>query len=147
MLIQNKSLKISKQLTYKLLKQLTVHLQVFSWRTTHPVALKGIMKVPNQKIARRPICLSFSSSSSSSSSFFFFRQASSNLCDSQWFAHKTAAFSTEQCTSPSLVSSLKSHKVVWTAHWRTMASFATPFFFMCTHAHKSLSKLMKCIIA
>ena len=56
---------------------------------------------------------------------------------SRWFSHKTAAFSTEQRTSPSLFLCLKSHEAVWTTHWRTMASFATPFFFMCMHVHKS----------
>jgi len=35
---------------------------------------------------------------------------------------------------------LKSREANRTAHWRTMASFTTPFFFMCTHAHKLLSK-------
>ena len=32
---------------------------MFSWRTTHPVALKSIAKVPNQKITRRPKCFFF----------------------------------------------------------------------------------------
>jgi len=30
----------------------------------------------------------------------------------QWFTHKVAAFYTEQCTSPSLFTTLKSHKAV-----------------------------------
>ena len=54
MLLQKNLTKSPKQLTYKL------------WRRTHPVALKSIAKVPNQKVARRP-----KSSSSSSSSFSF----------------------------------------------------------------------------
>ena len=54
--------------------------------------------------------------------FFFFRWASSNLRDSRWFLHKTAAFSTEQCTSSSLFLGLKSHKVIRITHLRTMAS-------------------------
>jgi len=64
------------------------------------VALKCITKAPNQKVA--------SSSSSSSSS-----PSSSDglvliyLTLSRWFSHKTAAFSTEQCTSPSLFSRFK----------------------------------------
>jgi len=49
------------------------------------VALKRITKVPNQKVARRP------KSSSSSDGLV-------QICVtlSQWFLHKTAAFSTEQ---------------------------------------------------
>jgi len=41
-----KSLNISKQLTYKLLRQPTVHLQVFLWWTAHLMALKSIVKAP-----------------------------------------------------------------------------------------------------
>jgi len=66
--------------------------------TTHPVALKSIAKVPNQKVARWP--KSFSSSSSSSADGLF--QICMTL--SRWFSHKTAAFFTEQCTSPLLSS-------------------------------------------
>ena len=42
-------------------------------------------------------------------SFFFFSDGLVQICVtlSQWFSHKTAAFSTEQCTSPS-----KSHEAV-----------------------------------
>ena len=70
---------------------------MFSWRTTHPVALKSIAKVPNQKVARRPKCFSFFF-------FFFFRRASSNLRDSftivfaqnssifRWAVHQPIAF-------------------------------------------------------
>ena len=61
----------------------------------------------------------------------------------QWFSHKTAAFSNEQCTSPSgFFAGLKCDKAVWTAHWGTMASFATTIFFTCMHAHKTLSNEM-----
>ena len=96
MLIQTNSSKSPKQLTYKPLLHPTVHLRVFSWRKTHPVALKGIAKVPNQKVARRPKCFSFF--------FFFFRRASSNLRDSftmvfaqnssifHWVVHQPIAF-------------------------------------------------------
>ena len=68
---------------------------MFSWRTAHPVALKSIAKVPNQKVARRPKCFTF---------FFFFRRASSNLRDSftmvfaqnssifHWAVHRLIAF-------------------------------------------------------
>ena len=56
---------------------------------------------------------------------------------SWWFSHKTAEFYTRQCISPSLFSSLKSHKVVWTSHWRTMASLEMQFSLV--HMHKSLN--------
>ena len=62
---------------------------------------------------------------------------------SRWFSHKTAAYFTEQCTSPSLFSrfevtrgdsnrSLKNYGFLYDAI----------FFFPCTHAHKSLSNEM-----
>ena len=54
---------------------------------------------------------------------------------SQRFSHKTAALSTEQCT---FFPGLKSHEALWTAHWRTMASLAMPFFFTCTHTLSGL---------
>ena len=106
-LIQTNFSKSPKQLTHKSLQHLTVHLWVFSWRTTHPVALKCIAKVPYQKVARRPKCFSFFWSSVSSGFFFyFFRRASSNLRDSftmiftqnssifHWAVHQPIAFST-----------------------------------------------------
>ena len=51
----------------------------------HSVVLKGIAKVPSQKVARQPKCFSF---------FFFFRQASSNLLDSSTmlFAQNSSIF-------------------------------------------------------
>ena len=98
MLIQTNFSKSPKQLTYKPLLHPTVHLWVFSWRTTHPMALKSIAKVPSQKVTRRPKCFSFFF-------FFFFRRASSNLHDSftmvfaqnssifHWAVHQPIAFS------------------------------------------------------
>jgi len=64
-----------------------------SWPTACLLVQKIIAKVSNQKVTRRPKCFSF----------FFFRQASSKLCDpfTMVFA-QTAAFYTEQFTSPSL---------------------------------------------
>ena len=61
---------------------------MFSWRKTHPVALKCIAKVPNQKVTRRPKCFSFFFF------FFFFRRASSNLRESftMVFAQKSSIF-------------------------------------------------------
>ena len=60
---------------------------------------KSIAKVSNQKVARRPKHFSF---------FFLFV-----LTLSQWFSHKTAAFYTEQCTSPLLLRNFE----VFGSHW------------------------------
>jgi len=46
---------------------------------------------------------------------------------SQWFSHKTAAFYTEECTSPSHFHNFKVKEVVRTGYWRPMASLAMPF--------------------
>jgi len=55
MLIQTNNISQSpKQLPYKPLKHPIVCLWVFSWWTTHPVVLKRIAKVLNQKVPRRP---------------------------------------------------------------------------------------------
>ena len=67
---------------------------MFSWRRTHPVALNGIAKAPNQKVARQPKCFSF---------LLFFWRASSKLHDSfamvfaqnsifHWVVHQPIAF-------------------------------------------------------
>jgi len=61
------------------------------------VARKSITKVANQKAAKRPKCFSF----------FFFLLSSDGLAQycvnlSRWFTHETAAFYTEQRTTPSL---------------------------------------------
>jgi len=62
---------------------------------------KSIAKVSNQKVARQPKHFSF---------FFLFA-----LTLSRWFSHTTAAFYTEQCTSPSL---LHNFEVLWSgSHW------------------------------
>jgi len=42
--------------------------------------------------------------------FLFFRQASSQLCDSLTFMHKTAAFYTKQCTSPLLFQNIEASR-------------------------------------
>ena len=49
------------------------------------------------------------------------------LTPSRRCLHKTAAFYTEQCTTPSLLATSKSHEALETAHSITMASCATPF--------------------
>ena len=94
MLIQTNFSKSPKQLTYKPLLHPTVHLRVFSWRKTHPVALQSIVKVPNQ--SHQTAKMFFSSSSD--------RLVQICVTLSWWFSHKTAAFFTEQCTSPLLFS-------------------------------------------
>jgi len=102
--------KSPKQLTYKPLYHPTVHLRVFSWRTTHPVALKSIAKAPNQKVTRRPKCFFF---------FFFFHDG---------FRTKQQHFSLSSAPAHRIFPGLKSHGAIRTAYWRTMASFMTPFF-------------------
>ena len=139
MLIQTNFSESPKQLTYNPLLHPTVHLQVLSWRKTHPVALKSIAKVPNQKVTRRPKCFSFFFFF-----FFFFRRASSNLLDSfkmvfaqnssifHWVVHQPIAFfqvwSHTRRFEPFT-------EELWLPLWRQ-------FFFTCTHAHKSLSNEM-----
>ena len=100
----------------------------------HPVVLKIIVKVLKQKVSMMffpssSSSFSCSSSTSSSSSSSSSSDGLVQICVtlSQWFSHKTVAFSTEQCTSPSLFPGLKSHEAGKTAHWRTMASFVMPF--------------------
>ena len=127
MLIQKKFLKIkNSQLISHYNKQSMVHLWVLSWWwTTHPVALKSIAKVPNQKVARWPKSSpSYSSSSSTSSS------SSSSSSDglvqncvtlSRCFLHKTAALTTEQCTSPSLFFSR--FEVSWGSSNRSLKNY------------------------
>ena len=105
-----------------------------SWPATHLVVWKSIMKVLNQKFARRPKCCS---------SLFFifsFRQACSKL----WLFHdgfhiKLQHFALSSAPAYHFFITLKSHEAVQTDHWRTMASLTTPFCKTCTHAHKSLS--------
>jgi len=81
--------------------------------TKHPVALKRIVKVLNQKITRRPKCLSF----------FFFRRASSNLClFHDGFCTKQQHFSLSSVPAHCFFPGLKSHEAIQTAHWRTRIS-------------------------
>ena len=63
---------------------------------------------------------------------FFFLISSVTL--SWWLSHKTAAYYTEQCAH-CFFTTLKPHEAVQTGHWRTMASFASPFSSLaCMHA-------------
>jgi len=76
--------------------------------------------------------------------FFFFRWASSNFMNlSRWFSHKTAAFPTEQCTSPSLFSRFEVSQGSLNC---SLENYGLPcnaiFFFTCMHVHKSLSNKM-----
>ena len=68
--------------------------------------------------------------------FFFFRRANSNSRDSftMVFAQNSSIFHWAVHQPITL-----SREAIRTTHSRTMAAFATPFFFTCTHVHKSLS--------
>jgi len=46
---------------------------------------------------------------------------------SQWFSHKTAAFTLSSVPAHHFFTTLKSHEAVQTGHWKTMASLAIPF--------------------
>ena len=75
--------------------------------------------------------------------FFFFRWASSNLCYfHDWFSHKTPAFFTKQCTTPSLSSMFEvtrgdTNRSLKNYGFHYVASIMTPFFSshvrMCTN--------------
>ena len=103
---------------------------MFSWRTTHPVTLKCIAKVPNQKVTRWPKCFSF----------FFFRRTSSNLRESftmvfaqnssifHWAVHQPIAFI-------QIWSRARRFEPLTEELWLPLRRH---FFFTCTHAQKSL---------
>jgi len=71
--------------------------------------------------------------------FFFFSSSSDGLVQncvtlSQWISHKTAEFTLSSAPTDHFFTTLKSHKAVWTGHWRTMASLVTPFSkIVCMH--------------
>ena len=95
-----------------------------SWPTTCLVGQKSITKLPNQKVARWPKYFLPSSSSSSD------RLLQNCVTLSWWFSHKTAAFYTEQCTSPSLF------EVSWgSSNWslNKYGFISDAIFKMCTH--------------
>ena len=77
---------------------------MFSWPTRLLASRKTVAKVPHQVLAKRANCFSF---------FFFLLLllsdglAQRRLNPSWWFSHETAAFYTEQCTSPSLFRNLR----------------------------------------
>ena len=90
---------------------------------THSGA-KRHREIPNQKVARRQKC--FSSDGLVQICVTISRTKQQHFSPSSAPAHR-------------LFPGLKSHEAIRTAQWRTMASFTTPIFFTCTHAHKSLS--------
>ena len=85
-------------------------------------------------------------SSKTAKLFFFFLLSSDGLAQycvnlSRWFTHETAAFSTEQCTTPSLFHNFevsqgaRSHSL---KHYGFQ--FGTPFsLFVLTHAHLKIT--------
>ena len=96
-----------------------------------PSGVKKYRESTDQKVARRP---------KSSSSADGLVQNCVTL--SWWFSHKKQHF-TLSCV-PSMFITLKSHKVLQTSHWRTMASLVMPFSSLgCMHT-KYLAT--KCII-
>ena len=112
---------------------MAIFFQVFLWPTTRLVVWKSITKVPNQKVSRRP--KSFSS--------VFFRLASSNLCDCfTMVLAQTAAFYTEQCTSPSLFQNFEVSRGGLNQWLKNYGFIYNALFFTCMHAHKSLGNEM-----
>ena len=90
------SLKISKTVNVQAFVTMYHSPSIVSWPTVCLVAQNSIAKVPNQE-SRQIV-----------NSFFLLASSSDGLVQncttlSQCFSHKTAAFYTEQCTSPSLV--------------------------------------------
>ena len=86
---------------------------------------------------------SFSSSSYSSSPSSSDELVQNGMTLSQWFPHKTAAFYTEQCTSPSL---FHNYEVSQGALNQSLKSYSlygficnAIFFTLCRHVYKSLS--------
>ena len=72
--------------------------------------------------------------SASSSFFFFFRWASLNIV---WqFSHKTAAFYTDQCTSPSLFHKFEVSQGTSNLSLKNYDFICDPIFFTCMHEHK-----------
>ena len=101
---------------------------------------KSITKVPNQKVTRWTKCFFFSFILLL---FLLLLLLQIHMTLSQWFLHKAAAFSTEQCTSPSLSYRFE---VSWGGLNHSLKNYGflcnSIFFFTCMHAHKSLSKVI-----
>jgi len=55
------------------------------------------------------------------------------------FLHKTAAFYTEQCTSPSLLHSFEVSRGTSNQSLKKYGFICDAIFFTCTHVHKSPS--------
>ena len=121
---------------YVLRSTVVVHLRVFSWRTTHPVALISIAKILNRKVAKRPKCFFF---------FFSFSDGLVQICMtlSWWFLHETAAVSTEQCTSPSLFSRFEVSRGGSNRSLKNYSFLCDAIFSSCVRMHTS-HLAMKC---
>ena len=105
-----------------------------------PSGTKKCCKVLNQKVTRQPKCSFFVI-------FFYFflvfflRWASWKLCESFMIVlHKTAAFYSEQCTSPSLFHNFEvlSGTCNWNYPLKNYGFICNATFFTCTHVHKAL---------
>ena len=99
------------------------------------MARESIAKVPNQTAAKQPNCFS----SSFFLSFFLSSDGVAQYCVnlSRWFTHEKAAFSTEQCTTPSLFHNFEARKAHVATHLNTTASnlgrhFLYLYLRMCT---------------
>jgi len=102
------------------------------------MARESITKVPNQTAVKRQNCFS-----SSSSSFFPSSRGLAQYCVnlSHWFTHETAAFSTEQCMTPSLLHNFEASQG---AHSHSLKhydfQFEMPFSLLVrTHAHLKIT--------
>ena len=105
------------------------------WPTRFLVAQKASRKYLTRMSPKWPKYFSFFLSSSSSSD----KLVQNCVILSQRFLHKTAAFYTEQCTSPSLFDNFKVSRGTLTSHSRTMASSAMPFSLLVQNLAMKLS--------
>jgi len=96
---------------------------------------KSIAKVPSQKVTRRPKCLSSFSCSSDGI-------VQNCMTLSQSFSHKTVAFYTEQCTSPSLFHNFVLSRGSLNYSLNNYGFIFDTIFFTGRHAHKSLGSEM-----
>ena len=77
--------------------------------------------------------------------FFFFLLSSDGLAQycvnlSRWFTHETAAFCTEQCTTPSLFHSFEVSRGTVTSSLKNYSFLGTPFsLFVLAHAHLKIT--------
>ena len=62
------------------------------------------------------------------------RQVENCVTFSQWFSHKTAAFHTEQCMTPSFFHKSEVSQDAWSHPLRNYGFIFNTIFFICTHA-------------